>query len=188
MFSSPIMVKKVDLNTHLLKEYCYAKKSESDGRTFSNYGGWQSEDISKDMNAELSKLFVEINIASSEMREMYQVKQGLPFGIQHAWININKKHDFNFEHEHPGGMFSGVYYVKTPDNCGNLEFIHPNRLIDIYFPPEAMEEINLHNATSWGVVPESNNIVMFPSHIRHRVMPSQSDEDRISIAFNMGFL
>ena len=33
--------------------------------------------------------------------------------------------------------------------------------------------------------PEDNKLILFPSWLEHDVEPSKSDEDRISIAFNV---
>ncbi len=42
-----------------------------------------------------------------------------------AWININQKNNSNQVHTHPACILSGVYYIKTPKECGNIQFMHP---------------------------------------------------------------
>lgn len=188
MFGSPIVVKFCELDLFKLKEYACALKAESPGVEHSNYGGWQSNNLVQCNNIHISELIYKIQEGTNEMREIYRIKKGLRFGLQNMWININKPHDFNIEHEHPGAMFSGVFYVKTQDKCGSITFVHPNRVIDIYFPPDSMEEITPNNANTWTIPPEDNKLILFASHMRHWVTPNESNEDRISIAFNVGFL
>jgi uncharacterized protein (TIGR02466 family) len=41
------------------------------------------------------------------------------------WANINPPGGFNRAHIHPNSLWSGVYYVKTPKNCGHLKVRRP---------------------------------------------------------------
>ena len=45
--------------------------------------------------------------------------------ITEAWININGKGHFNYSHDHPGSLFSAVYYVKGGADKGELELKTP---------------------------------------------------------------
>ena len=42
-----------------------------------------------------------------------------------AWININKKGDFNEKHNHPNCHLAGVLWIKCPENCGDISFDSP---------------------------------------------------------------
>ena len=39
------------------------------------------------------------------------------------WANINYKGDINWPHNHAGDI-SGVYYLQTPKNCGNIGLLN----------------------------------------------------------------
>ena len=41
--------------------------------------------------------------------------------------------------------------------------------------------------TSYHFNPTEGCIILFPSHLLHHVNPNKSNEDRISVAFNMSF-
>jgi uncharacterized protein (TIGR02466 family) len=41
------------------------------------------------------------------------------------WANINPRHASNRQHTHPHALWSGVYYVQTPADCGLLYFSDP---------------------------------------------------------------
>ena len=72
-----------------------------------------------------------------------------------------------------------MYYVKVPKNSGEIAFFDP-RKIDT--ANSAFEE---DHPKSMGVQPVEGNLIMFPSYLEHMVTPSESEEIRISIAFNI---
>jgi uncharacterized protein (TIGR02466 family) len=41
------------------------------------------------------------------------------------WANINPPGGYNRPHMHPNSLWSGVYYIKTPKNCGHLKLEDP---------------------------------------------------------------
>ena len=91
-------------------------------------------------------------------------------------------------HSHPNCFFSGVFYVKCPPNCGRAIFIHPAREIKYTFSNDQVESFNEFNSSAHAVDPQENKMIMFPSWVDHYVEPNQSDEDRISIAFNTSMM
>jgi len=103
------------------------------------------------------------------------------------WININGKGHYNTLHNHPGCIMSGIFWVKAPENCGKLGFQNPHsfaesRLIESA-DVDVKKRLNYHYAFEFA--PQEGILVMFPSHLMHLVEPNESDEDRISIAFNL---
>jgi uncharacterized protein (TIGR02466 family) len=114
--------------------------------------------------------------------------------ILNMWINISKTGGYNINHVHSNSILSGCFYVKTPDNCGNIVFINPiKNLIHAYMGYwHLMDEGKLDNSPlshmQWEISPKENNIVLFPSWLEHYVSDNESDEDRISISFNFATL
>jgi len=88
-------------------------------------------------------------------------KMGCEISI-HIWLNINYQGSYNYPHEHGDCDKSGVIYVKTPKDSGNLIFTKTN------------EELE----------PEPGMIVLFDPQVWHGVSPNFSEEPRISFAFN----
>ena len=41
------------------------------------------------------------------------------------WANINPPGGMNRAHQHPNSLWSGVYYIKAPKNCGHLKIDDP---------------------------------------------------------------
>ena len=103
------------------------------------------------------------------------------------WININKPGDYNTRHNHPGSDLSGIFWVKSLQKNSNSTFYSPNVMTQIQQINSTKEEIGkklfitptLHIESFEGV------IVLFPSDLSHAVQKNNSDEDRISVSFNI---
>ena len=90
----------------------------------------------------------------------------------YMWLNVNSKGDSNIRHTHFNSsiLLSGVFYVKVPPNSGNIRFYDP-RGISIHNPPD--------NRYYFGM------LLFFPSWFEHSVEENKSDEERMSIGFNI---
>jgi uncharacterized protein (TIGR02466 family) len=145
----------------------------------SNSGGWQSEKQNFNSIEIMQPLLREIIESLNSIYENY----GIPFAPStlEYWFNINRKYNFNWMHNHPSFFFSAVYYVNEPKNSGNIIFERPDAANDWITP----ETYNIRNMPSLSVSPKANNLLVFPSYLKHRVEQNLSDEDRISIAFNI---
>jgi len=103
------------------------------------------------------------------------------------WFNINLYKDSNVSHGHFGDDISGVYYIKTPNECGNIIFEHPIKDIYDYYhlDVENRVEVNTYNARTWWFPSEVKMLYLFPSWLNHSVeINKNKTEERISIAFN----
>jgi len=169
-----------------LINYAYdAKKKDSLGATVSNRGGWQSSsiDFTKDDNLLLTNF-------------LFDCLSELPFlngdNIDYrldAWININKKGDYNVKHVHPTSIFSGVLWLKCPEKCGEIFFTSPYEFIGWKEHELYSDQFKKENGAFLGYSfkPIEGYMILFPSHLLHHVNVNESDEDRISVAFNMRF-
>lgn len=164
--------------------FCKKLQAESKGREISNRGGWQSNDIDVFKHKELSVVaeILKEKIAFLTSQLNRSVFNSLDF--DNAWVNINKKHDYNVKHSHPGVAFSGCIYLKAPEDSGSIVFDRPDTKLLFPIPKDVYNPV-LFNNTSYK--PRAGLVVIFPSWIEHEVTMSNSDEDRISIAFNMVF-
>lgn len=100
------------------------------------------------------------------------------------WVNINRKGDYNKRHLHfDGALFlSGVYYVKVPKNSGNIIFYDPRGQLVNTMPDHKY----YNDGTEYQYIePQEGMILFFPTWIEHEVEENRTDEDRISIAFNI---
>jgi uncharacterized protein (TIGR02466 family) len=96
------------------------------------------------------------------------------------WANILESEGFQVPHIHPSGWLSAVYYVRVPGvvrsdgHAGWIEFGEPYTDIFHSVRPETL-----------ALRPEDGLLLMFPSYFYHRTLPFHSDEQRISIAFDI---
>jgi uncharacterized protein (TIGR02466 family) len=102
------------------------------------------------------------------------------------WININYKNSSNRVHIHHNSILSGVYYLKCPENCGDLVFPRNYSESFIIDSIGSIKEDNTFNHRSISYRPEENKLLLFPSWVPHEVTNNNSEEERISISFNLG--
>ena len=55
------------------------------------------------------------------------------------WGMINPPGSRNNVHTHPYNYLSGVYYLKVPQNSGNLVFLEPKPQAEVLSPPKRKE-------------------------------------------------
>ena len=141
----------------------------------SNRGGWQSElyDSKNDMFEPLIK----------QIRDFCG---HLPLNIKEIiipqlWVNVNKKGNWNIIHQHAQYDLSGTYYVKAPKDSGRLLFRDPR--------PAAMSNGFMCKNFDKGEFKTVNVLEgmlgLWPAYLDHFVEPSNTDEERISISFDI---
>lgn len=100
--------------------------------------------------------------------------------ISESWINLYKKGSFQFDHTHPGSLFSGSYYYQTNQKDGNIVFRNPNNVIS----HRRSSDPNYQQCSAT-FTPQVGRLLVFPDWLVHRVEVNNTDDDRISIAFNI---
>jgi uncharacterized protein (TIGR02466 family) len=100
------------------------------------------------------------------------------YKIASSWLTLTKKGEYAHIHSHSHFDISGAYYFRTNGEDGDLFFEHPLDIIksSIYLK-------NLPNRTL--IKPYIGKMVLFPSWFKHGVKPNQTDNERISLSFNI---
>jgi uncharacterized protein (TIGR02466 family) len=165
-----------------LVEWIYNYQKSTDGVFLSNRGGWQSPS-----DFHLDNSFFEFKDYIIKNSLMALKHYELNFSLSNMWININQKGNYNVFHDHPGSLISGVFWIKASENCGSLIFNSPHSFSQYLLLNNVDCEIAKdHNYyDSFTFTPKEGTIILFPSDLKHGVEESESDEDRISIAFNL---
>lgn len=119
-------------------------------------------------------------------RNYLKINKDIGFRLLNSWTNIHYPNDFAQSHTHINSVFSGVYYLQTTDNSGDLEFSTPhfnnNISKGLLFQ---FDEYTHVNANHYRIKPYDGEIVIFPSHLAHGVCKNESDQERYSLAFNV---
>ena len=179
IFADPVL--HVQLDENLKSLFDFSSKLER-GRVKSNIGGFQSEDLDKNA-PELESLISNILFhGNSFIKEHLHLRNDI--FLNNIWLNKNYYKDFNERHFHLDCVVSGVFYVKTNPQSGDLQFFRNNSL-DVWMPDRIIKKFNYHNSTLWSFRPEDNYLFLFPAWLEHSVRPNLSQEERISISFNI---
>ena len=182
-FATPIYVADVgtpQLNKHL--EHHIIEWSKKDkGLQKTNMNGWHSE-------TNMHKLPEYIDLVDLLFKAQFHIyKEELldnePF-LGNMWANINYKGGFNRPHMHPNSLWSGVYYVKTPQNCGHLKVEDPKSVSLMSMPRRKDGPLESYLWREVHFEPVAGRLIMFPSWLNHCVDPNQSNDIRISVSFN----
>ncbi len=166
---------KINFNEDLIN-YANKLKKKDRGRMKSNRGGWQSE-----------LMDTKENIFLPLLQRIDEVVKNLNLGvvetfIPQLWISINERNDHNIIHQH-GGRFaiSGTYYVKTPQDCGRIVFRDPRpSAIGNAFFNQTFDKSEFRIANV-----QEGLLMLWPSFLDHFVEPSNTDEQRITISFDL---
>jgi uncharacterized protein (TIGR02466 family) len=177
-FFTPIFIEILNYNSKNDVNFIMNIQKNSKNVQMSNIGGWQSKHYNENSNDSLLPLF---DIIKKRMQEIY-TKYGINKKVEigNYWFNVNKKNNFNRSHQHSLSKFSGVFYFKTPKNCGNIFFERPD---DLLLTCE-VDNNTEYSFGDWNIEPKENMLIIFPSFLRHWVEPNQNDEERISLAIN----
>lgn len=194
-FSTPIyftdLADAKRLNEQLKKDIRAWRERDPEGTVRSNVaqvGAWHS---ATDMHTRS-----EFNPLTLDIFEMVQgIYDDLGYDPDYEpvcdsmWANVNPRHAYNRHHTHPHALWSGVYYVQAPDDCGLLYFTDPRpqtQVLTPYFDPRR------RHPDTWNEVfyqPQEGRLIVFPGWLVHAVHPNLSTEEgeageRISVSFN----
>ncbi len=171
----------------IIKRVYLERDKDPDGAIKSNVGGWQSQELDDGEELIISTIVNKVGDYFSRER-ILTGEQGLDF--MNFWININNKDSYNMKHIHGNADLSGVFWIKFPPKSGNIQFDSPfayNRHNEVLnYSSRFKEKCNLY-PTYW-LEPIEGNVVVFPASLYHRVTQNKTNEDRISIAFNIRFM
>ncbi len=107
----------------------------------------------------------------------------LKLELDAIWVNILGPGGHHSGHIHPGSVISGTYYVRVPDGAGRIRFEDP-RLPMMMAAPQLVDDAPEAARRFVYVTPAEGTCLMWESWLRHEVMPSESEEARMSVSFN----
>lgn len=95
--------------------------------------------------------------------------------VLNSWVNYFSKYHYQNQHHHMPAKVSGVYYIKSNEQDGNLRLHSPIRHIPGF---------SSISSTTVEYTPQAGKLIMFPSWVEHSVRPNMTDDIRISVSFN----
>ena len=152
-----------DVNKTILKKFNKLKEEDFKAKTHLFNGRYENIYLDE---SKISELNVIINAALENAENILNIKkEKIAFGF---WLNAMAAGDVTTAHTHDDDdeLLSCVYYIKVPDESGNLIITENNKKITIK--------------------PEEGNFVFFSPDTLHEVSKNKSEQSRLSIAFNFG--
>lgn len=117
-------------------------------------------------------------------KEIYSPKENLTVKITQSWLNITQKNEQHHTHAHPNSILSAVLYLNT-DSEDRIRFHSPYESSSVVnFHNYDKEFTNLYNAAACEFLVSKNDLIIFPSFLRHDVPTKNTDGHRVSIAIN----
>lgn len=124
------------------------------------------------------------DFVTASMNEYFQAvyapKHEVELYVTQSWANYTKPGEYHHKHEHPNSFISGVFYVNA-DKAKDKIYFYKNGYQQLKLPTE---NYNLYNSDSWWFEVGTCDLVLFPSSLTHMVQTTDSEDTRISIAFN----
>jgi len=166
------------LNTHLLERI---EALTSPLPPLEPGEGWQTEQRLHLLD-DFAELVQAIGLASKQVMDFLAVDSD-GFEITGCWANMSPPGVGHRGHHHSNNYLSGVYYVQASPGADTISFSDPRFQVEQIVP--RFKEQNAHNATAHSLQVVPGRLVIFPSWLVHRVPVNESDELRVSIAFNV---
>jgi uncharacterized protein (TIGR02466 family) len=132
-------------------------------------------------------LVIEVDKIVQDAVERFAIADIGKFYIAEMWYNAYKNHQYQHMHKHSDGnnmFFSGIYYMKFNDQEHSAtRFYNPHFEVDY-------EKSSIRKNTFFVQQPpiKEDDVFIFPSDVGHDVLPQNSDDLRISVAFNVACL
>ena len=103
------------------------------------------------------------------------------FEIGTSWFTRIVKDEGSAIHSHDNYFYSGVIYLFDSD-YSKIEFHLPHKRDNYSFDEETDTPFN---CDVFGLKPQNNLMILFPSNLRHSVAKNTTDGVRYSLAFNV---
>ena len=175
-----------DINKKMNQYVVSLRKSDPKGKIKSNLIGWHSQNFN--LQDPEPQFFINgiSKILNESINDMgWDVKRN-ELKITGMWTIINPTNASNARHIHSNNFISAAYYLKAPEDCGDIMFYDP-RSAKVIKTPKINSSNNL-NIEVVNVTPKEGLLALFPSYMHHSVGINKSKEDRIVISFNIDLI
>ena len=152
--------------------------------------GYQTSDLTEDKDqGPVAQLVTLIEKSVRDYLESHRLDAAHPFLAQrpdqwriYLWATVLDSQGRQAAHFHPSGWLSGVYYARLPDIISSGK-----ENLDGWIEFGRMEKYTKANAEP--IVrtcqPKEGRVIFFPSYLYHLTKSFESDEKRISFAFDI---
>jgi uncharacterized protein (TIGR02466 family) len=107
------------------------------------------------------------------------------FEISACWATVLATGAAHRVHHHPNNYLSAVYYLRTHPGADTINFHDPRSQSRVIQPP--VVNLTADNTDQVVVRVRNGTLLAFPAYLQHSVDANASEEERISISFNIMF-
>lgn len=108
---------------------------------------------------------------------------GRALKLEDIWINILPEGGIHTSHIHPHSVISGTTYVQVPPNARSIKLEDPRHAMMMAAPnrrKDARDELRAFIYPN----PETGDVLLWESWLRHEVPMNMDEDDRVSVSFN----
>ena len=145
--------------------------------------GWQSEQTLHERE-EFEELLSCVGHATKGILRFLRIGHEA-VEITGCWATVLAKGAAHKAHSHPNNFLSGVYYVRVHPGSDTINFHDPRRQTHVIRPP--VVELTAENTDQVVVRLTNGTLLIFPSYLEHSVDTNMSEQERISVSFNVMF-
>ena len=146
-------------------------------------GAWQSEKTLHERE-ELHEFVACVHDAAKGILRFLRIGYDA-FEVTGCWANVLAQGAAHRMHSHPNNFLSGAYYVRTHPGADSINFHDPRPQARIIRPP--VVALTAENTDQVVVRVKNGTLLLFPSYLEHSVDANASEEERISLSFNIMF-
>lgn len=148
---------------------------------FTQHPEWRSHGLS-DPTFEHSVLAGEPELQTAVLAEaghyLSAVGSDCRVSLTESWMTNTATGQYAHVHDHKGTSISGVVYVQSHPEAGDLFFPHPHHNL-------AHTDFLTHDPTHLSIAPTTGTVILFPSWLQHGVRTNTTPHVRISLSFNL---
>jgi len=145
--------------------------------------GWQSEQTLHDRE-EFQDLVACVDNATRSILRFLHIGHDA-FEITGCWATVLARGAAHKAHSHPNNYLSGAYYVRTHPGADTINFHDPRNQAGVIRTP--VMKLTAENTDQVVVRVTNGTLLLSPSYLEHSVDANTSEEERVSISFNVMF-
>ena len=181
------VINEKEINPEFNKEIPY----EYNYYMVNGYRIFHNEDLGSVCDEEVKKLMYEVvydqvkqycmtefalSVGNSMSTEQDATLPPISIDMEEYWVTVMPPGSYQRIHSHFNSNLSGTFYLQAPEQSG-----------DLYIPSPYINGIEniITTASEYIIPPKVREGWLHPSSLPHYVSRNESDEDRVSISYNL---
>jgi len=105
--------------------------------------------------------------------------------VTNSWCVKTPKGGYHPSHSHPNSILSGVIYIDVGNTEQHIIFEHENQLLKKFDFLLRKERDTMYNTNKFALTVKNNDMIIFPSWIKHEVLENKTDTTRFVLRYNV---